>query len=168
METMTGSAALILMALAAQQAAGGDGRAAPSLGDLRSAVFLRGTCDRLLVAGTDRSSFCHTALVNLSYHQGRTSFAFADHPAGMMISFSGMGEPAGSDRGRLTLDMVTRASNGGETLESEPIEGSCEYTNPHAGRATIRCEGVAASGAFSGVFTSDGEPPHVVEIPPPQ
>ena len=164
---MTRIAALAILPLAGLVAgAAADAQPARDFGDLRSIAFLRGTCERLVVAGEDRTASCHWALTNLSYHHGRTSFAFMDNGAQTMISFSGMGEPATGNSGRLTLDMLSRASDGGAAIRSEPVEGFCEYGNPYAGRATVRCEGVTASGRFSGLFTSDGEAPELVEIPP--
>ena len=134
-------------------------------GDLRSIAFLRGTCERLVVAGEDRTESCHSALTNLAYHHGRTSFAFVDNGAQMMISFSGVAVTETGDDRRLTLDLLSRASGDGATIESEPTEGYCDYGNPRAGPTTVRCEGVTVSGRFSGLFTSDGEPPTRVEMP---
>lgn len=151
------AAAVAIGALAAS------GSAAQDSPNLQSMAILTGTCERLIVADADRSAACHGALVNLTYRNGRTSFMFSDPQAQMAISFSGTSEVRAGDVVTLTVSMITRASGSTPTVDAEPASGTCDYSNPYAGRSYVRCTGTTASGGFSGSFTTNGEPPDVVQ-----
>ena len=76
-----------------------------------------------------------------------------------MVSFSGPSEARGGALVTLALDAITIASDQSEVLSAEQATGSCEYPDPFAGRAAIRCTARTEAGTFSAAFTSDGVPP---------
>jgi hypothetical protein len=133
----------------------------------RSIGIFHGTCDRLLVAGGDRSAACRGAIVNMVYTTGRSSFAFTDGEAQMMVSFSGLGDTEGRQEGTLVLDAITTAADEGRAIETNPVIGTCAYANLASGRATIRCAGSTPKGNFAATFVSNGEPPDVRQIGQP-
>jgi hypothetical protein len=93
------------------------------------------------------------------YRDGRRSYAFSDGQQAM-VSFSGAVERQDDQRGTLTLDHISVATNPGPQVESEDATGTCEFSNPFAGEPSfIRCSGRTASGEFSASFRSDGRPP---------
>ena len=128
-------------------------------GPVREIVSVTGACQQLVVAGDDRSAGCRSPATNINYRNGRTSFAFAVDD--VMVSFSGPSETRGGDHVTLALDGITVASDKGEVLSAEEATGSCEYPDPFAGRAAIRCTARTEAGQFSAAFTSDGVPPNV-------
>src|ERR1051325_6700031 len=126
------SGATMAMALAALTAAtAGLAQGSPNL---RSMIFVTGSCERLTTPGRDRSASCRSTVVNLTYRGGRTSFAFTEADTAM-VSFSGTREIRAGDRVTLILDMISVASNPGPTLDSAAATGSCDYSNPYAGRS---------------------------------
>ena len=131
----------------------------PQEGPLREIVSVSGACEQLVVAGADRSVGCRNPATNINYRNGRTSFAFAVDD--VMVSFSGPSEARGGNQVILALDRITIASDKGEVLSAEQATGRCEYPDPFAGRAAIRCTARTEAGQFSAAFTSDGVPPNV-------
>ena len=131
----------------------------PQEGPVREIVTVTGACQQLVVAGDDRSAGCRGPATNINYRNGRTSFAFAVDD--VMVSFSGPSEARGGDLVTLTLDSITIASDKSEVLSAEQATGTCQYPDPFAGRAAIRCTGRTEAGQFSAAFTSDGVPPNV-------
>lgn len=134
--------------------------AAQEIPNWESVGAVQGECKKLVVAGRDRSSECRPAVAVLIYRDGRKSFAFSGE--GMMVSFSGTREESSGNEARLTLDAVTVASYaaGGEVAtDPSPATGTCEFSNPWAGRSYIRCVATTPSGKFRGLFNSDGRPP---------
>ena len=131
----------------------------PQEGPLREIVSVSGACQQLIVAGDDRSAGCRSPVTNINYRNGRTSFAFAVDD--VMVSFSGPSETRGGDQVILALDRITIASDRSEVLSAEQATGRCEYPDPFAGRAAIRCTATTEAGQFSAAFTSDGVPPNV-------
>ncbi|WP_316166216.1 MULTISPECIES: hypothetical protein [unclassified Bradyrhizobium] len=67
--------------------------AAPSLADARltGMVVVKGTCQKLIVAGKDRSSECKGALLNTDYDDQRTGFYFTLLD-GSVVTFSNRGD----------------------------------------------------------------------------
>ena len=137
------------------------------LSNLQSMVFLTGSCERLVVAGRDATAGCRGVVLNLNYRTGRTSFAFTEGDA-RMVSFSGMGTRAEGDVARHALDAITIAEGPEAAVESLAATGSCEYSNPYAGRSYVRCTASTEAGDYRADFTSDGQPPDVREFPPPE
>ena len=154
------AAALSLALLAGTAAA-----QAPS--NLQRMMFVTGTCERLVVAGEDVTGRCRAVVVNLTYRHGRSSFAFSDADR-RMISFSGMERSRTGEVVRQTLDLITIARGGGGEVETDgrTATGDCEFGDPFAGPAFIRCTARTAEGDYSASFTTDGEPPRVVDAPP--
>ena len=109
----------------------------PQQGPVREIVSVSGACQQLIVAGADRSAGCRGPATNINYRNGRTSFAFAVDD--VMVSFSGPSEARGGALVTLTLDAITIASDQSEVLSAEQATGRCEYPDPFAGRAAIRC-----------------------------
>jgi len=133
--------------------------------DVRSMIFLSGTCERMVLAGEDVSQYCRGPVYSTTYHSGRVSFAFpaSDRPSGtdFIISFSGTEERRDGETVQLLLDRITIAPNVDENASTTEAEGICEYGDPAAGPIRISCAGRTQAGDFIGVFASDGKAPTV-------
>ena len=138
---------------------------AQDLSQLRSWIFLRGTCERLVIAGKDVTGACRETVVNMTYHYGRSSFGFSDGSA-RMVSFSGTEQIREGDVVRQTLDAISIATQGAlaPDVASAPASGTCIFSDPYRGRSFIRCSARTRDGEFAASFTSNGEPPQVHEF----
>ncbi|MEE8631433.1 MULTISPECIES: hypothetical protein [Methylobacterium] len=125
---------------------------------------LKGTCDKLVVAGKDVTPTCGDGLANLV--QGRrTSFDFTSSD-GTTISFSGTGMPQDRQE-EVGVDalqpvsaviLTVKGSDGGITRDTLMTVGSCRFPASPPGRSIVACSADTQRGRFEGTFTtvSDG------------
>lgn len=129
----------------------------------KTLVFLKGSCERLMLPSDDLTPSCKPTLVNLLYRNGRSSFAFSDGDRSM-ISFSGMGQKVSGDLATQPVDHMTISTAAGTAVKSEDATGICEFSNAYKGEAFVRCTGKTTSGEFSASFRTDGSVPNIQEF----
>lgn len=122
-------------------------------------TFVRGTCAKLILAGTDMTASCDPTLVNVAYPSGGSSFMFV--LAGKaMVSFFGRDTPATENHSTIYLQRVSFRDSGPDN-PSSVVSGECTYTNPFAGPAVVDCDADSKDGPFKAIFTTDGGQPLV-------
>jgi hypothetical protein len=157
--SLHGKAAPLLLAaclLPASSAAAQGG-----LDNLASVATLRGRCVRLVVRGAEARP-CGAQIINTAHTDGRSGFSFFTD--GEVIDFAGQDSAAVGDRATLEVDtMIVARTDTRGPLRPRTISarGTCTYTNPYAGVATITCTAVTSEGEFSALFRSDGNPPNI-------
>jgi hypothetical protein len=129
----------------------------------KTAIFLKGDCQRLALPTANLTPTCKGALVNMLYQDGRSSFMFSDSDRSM-ISFSGVGQHFAGDVATQPIDHVSIAGSGGAEVKSEDATGSCEFGNAYKGPTFVRCTANTASGIFTASFRTDGSRPDVVNF----
>ena len=152
------AAALALAALLPTSPASAQG----GLDNLVAIATMSGTCERLALPDRDLTRECAGRIGNSIHGDGRSGFAFFSGHA--VISFAGQDSAAVGDRATLHVDeiLITRTDPGSAPRpEIISAAGTCIYTNPYAGVATITCEAAARQGRYSAHFRSDGRPPDV-------
>ncbi|MBN9082775.1 MAG: hypothetical protein BGP04_01125 [Rhizobiales bacterium 62-17] len=125
-------------------------------------LTLKGTCQHLSGPGL-KSGPCHDTLMNTSYPDGRSGLYFVSRDK-QIITFSGMGKhqvKQGEDAVVQPVDLIV-FGNKGNTRRLQAV-GSCRFTNPYAGRATVECEATAQTGQYRASFISDGSTPTVLD-----
>ena len=129
------------------------------LDNLASVAILRGQCVSLVVRGAAGRP-CGAQILNSAHSDGRSGFSFFTD--GEVVDFVGQDSAAVGDRATLQVDtkIVARTDTHGP-LRPHLIRasGTCTYTNPYAGVATITCTAATPEGEFSALFRSDGNPP---------
>ncbi|TFF19858.1 hypothetical protein E3C22_19530 [Jiella endophytica] len=126
-----------------------------------SMMTMSGRCDKLLVGGHDMTRFCEGKILSTAYPSGRVGFYFVLRN-GAIVTFSGNDVPNPTPQtDRLFIDKLITNLGDGIPSASEPAIGSCDYSNPYAGKpAFVRCIGKGAAGEpFRASFTTDGRPP---------
>ncbi|WP_315812033.1 hypothetical protein [Bradyrhizobium sp. SZCCHNR2028] len=136
--------------------------AAPSRADARltGMVVVKGTCQKLIVAGEDRSSECKGALLNTDYDDQRTGFYFTLLD-GSVVTFSNRGdlqEQPGPDKFVTPVDMMIIGQSR-KTINKVTAKGQCRHGNPFKGPDLIECTADSEIGRFEGLFLSNGEKP---------
>jgi hypothetical protein len=127
---------------------------------IESMYFFKGTCARLVTPAGDRSAQCNTALVVVSYSNGRHSFWFSI-PHQSLVAFSGLMETQSGNESALQLDLLSVTSDP-KDVHAAPGTGTCTFSDPWKGIARVNCRGSTAEGQFAGDFTTDGQPPEGV------
>ncbi|HEV2572744.1 MAG TPA: hypothetical protein VGU72_13505 [Beijerinckiaceae bacterium] len=125
-------------------------------------LTLKGSCQHLSGPGL-KSGTCHDTLMNTSYPDGRSGLYFVSHDK-QIVTFSGMGEnqiKQGEDAVVQPIDLIV-FGNKGNTRRLQAV-GSCRFTNPYTGRATVECEATAQTGQYRASFISDGSTPTVLD-----
>ena len=153
MPGLIASAALTLLAATPTTAQNG-------LDNLASVATLEGTCEQLVVAGRDVAAECAGHLINSAHTDGRSGFSF--FAAGRVVDFVGADSAYVGNSATLHVDTILIAHAQGPTPprpENMPARGTCTYTNPYAGVATILCAADTAQGPFRVRFRSNGNPP---------
>lgn len=141
--------------------------AATGHSDLMVSAMLSGTCERLVVFGTNFSDHCDGRIVQSVYNNGRAGFALAIGDKGGAATFSGIerGKPD-ADSQLQSLDKVIFTIG----LEEVPpnvtaVTGSCVYGNPYKGPVTISCQGADADNKpYLLQFRTDGSPPSITDF----
>lgn len=127
----------------------------------QAAVTLKGTCEKLIIAGLDASTHCKGTLMN-SADRGRTTFDFSAYD-GHTLSFSGNGAP--QDRTEDTdplqpINLVTPGTSSDKGVVRTPTVavGACRFATPEPGKTAIVCEATAPDGrAYAGTFVTQAE-----------
>jgi hypothetical protein len=128
------------------------------LDNLAAVATLRGECVRLVVRG--RTQPCGAQIINSAHTDGRSGFSFFTD--GEVVDFAGQDSAAVGDRATLHVDTMILARTdtpGPPRPQTISAHGTCTYTNPYAGVATIACNAITPQGEFSALFRSDGHPP---------
>lgn len=120
------------------------------------AFTISGTCNRLVTPKGDQTPACDTALVNLAFTSGKSSFIATIRDEGS-VSFFGRDSAAKGDIATIKLTTVIL---GGEDLKTKSVElsakGECTYTNPNKGPIHVDCAADTARGRYELSFVSDG------------
>lgn len=142
-------------------------QAATGLSDLIVTAMLSGTCERLVVFGTNFSDHCDGRIVQSVYDNGGVGFTLAIGDKGGAATFSGIeGGKPDADSQLQSLDKVVFTIG----LEEVPpnvtaVMGSCVYGNPYKGPVTISCQGTDADNKpYLLQFRTDGSPPSVKDF----
>ena len=143
--------------------------ASETLGTPISVYMMRGVCSRLVFSGRNATDRCVPRVINASYVNGRTSFIFTVGDLAI-VSFSGVRV----DQVKITSNKVSQPVDSvtltllGMGSATHPVTtkavGSCVYTNPYEGRATVSCSAQTSEGLMLGTFTSNGLPPEEAEF----
>ena len=127
--------------------------------DIATVAHLGGECRKLVIGDTDASAHCEPKVVNVAYDTGKSSFQFVARGKAV-IGFFGTDNRAKGDEAVLDVEKITLNLLMGTPSTSDDAKGSCTYTNPYAGRSTIRCKAVVTRGqTFEASFVSDGKEP---------
>ncbi|GJD50129.1 hypothetical protein OPKNFCMD_2866 [Methylobacterium crusticola] len=126
---------------------------------------LKGTCERLVVAGRDVTPTCGDSVIN-AVQGRRTTFDFSASD-GTTVSFSGTGMPqepqpeVGVDASQPVSAVVVsvKAADGGISRDTLMTVGTCRFPQAGPGRSTVACAADTQRGRFEGTFTTDGAPP---------
>jgi hypothetical protein len=135
--------------------------AGPGRADARltGMAIVKGTCQKLVVAGKDRSSECKGMLLNTDYDDQRTGFYFTLLDGGV-VTFSNRGdleEKSGPDEITSPVDMVITTRN--QKINKVDAKGRCRFGDPFKGPALLECTAESKGGHFEGTFLSNGEKP---------
>ena len=139
------------------------GQPQPSAADggLAAIATLTGTCERLVVAGEEKTDGCRAMIGNTIYRTGRSGFTFfVDGDSGLVLTFSGADSAAEGDQATIVLDKIVFTPTG--PLQETTVlraAGRCTYTNPYIGPSRVDCSASTESGRYSATFISDGRPP---------
>lgn len=131
-------------------------------------ISMNGMCQKLIGYDTDVSDKCVNRLANAEWSDGHTSFLFVVHNEASQdatISFSGNGKKQihkDADTVVQPIDYVF-GTFAGKTDKIKAV-GTCLFTNPYKGKATVRCTADTAMGRFTGVFLTDGNEPDVKDM----
>ncbi|UFZ02495.1 hypothetical protein LQG66_24820 [Bradyrhizobium ontarionense] len=138
----------------------GSGRADSRLTGM---AIVKGTCQKLVIAGKDRSLECTGSLLNTDYDDQRTGVYFTLLDGGV-ITFSNRGdleERAGSDKHVAPVDLVIIGQYPNKKINRVAAKGRCRYGNPFKGPSLIECSADSELGRFEATFLSNGEKPEV-------
>jgi hypothetical protein len=136
----------------------------PNLTDIAS---LKGTCERLVMAGNNLSQGCGGTIIQSIYSTGRTGFTVLVGDKGTAVTFSGIeGEKPDADSQLQSVDMVILNLNiQGVAPTSTKASGSCAYSNPFKGPMTISCQAVDTDKkAYLLQFRTDGNEPLMTDL----
>lgn len=140
---------------------------ATGFSDMIVTAMLSGTCERLVVFGTNFSDHCGSRIVQSVYNNGRAGFTLAIGDKGGAATFSGIeGMKPDADSQLQSLDKVVFTIG----IEEVPpnvaaVTGSCVYGNPYKGPVTISCQGTDADNKpYLLQFRTDGSPPSITDI----
>ena len=113
-----------------------------------------GTCRKLTLAGTDRTSDCKDVLLNTRYVDGRTGFYFLTLD-GTMITFSSHNQlaPQQPSTSRIyAVDSIIFKIEG--EIRKMPARGACRRADPTHASSTLRCRADSEMGKFEGEFVA--------------
>ena len=131
---------------------------------LTGMATVMGTCQKLVIAGQDRSLECTGRLLNTDYDDRRTGFYFILLNGGV-ITFSNRGdleERAGPDKRVAPVDLVIIGQYPNKKIDRVPAKGRCRYGNLFKGRPSlIECSADSELGRFEATFLSNGEKPEL-------
>jgi hypothetical protein len=132
-----------------------------------SLTFISGRCESLK-NGSKTEYACKPVLTSFKYSNGRESFSYFEAKpknasGGIVVSFSGIDPDAMRNADGAIVKKIDLVVTGtaAAPLTQLKADGTCTYTDPFAGKATIVCQADTALGRFSGRFQSDGVPPVV-------
>lgn len=135
--------------------------------DVIVTAMLSGTCERLVVFGTNFSDHCDGRIVQSVYDNGRAGFTLAIGDKGRAATFSGIErDKPDADSQLQSLDKVV-FTIGIEKVPPNvtPVTGSCVYGNPYKGPVTISCQGTDADNKpYLLQFRTDGSPPSITDF----
>jgi hypothetical protein len=138
----------------------GSGRADSRLTGM---AIMTGACQKLVIAGQDRSLECTGRLLNTDYDDHRTGFYFMLLNGGM-ITFSNRGDleqRAGPDKRVSPVDLVMIGEYPSKKINSVAAKGRCKYGNPFKGPSLIECSADSELGHFEATFLSSGQKPEM-------
>lgn len=138
----------------------GSGRADSRLTGM---AIIKGTCQKLVIAGKDRSLECTGNLLNTDYDDQRTGFYFTLLNGGV-ITFSNRGdlqERTRPDKRVTLVDIVIIGQYPDKTINRVAARGRCRYGNPFKGPSLVECSADSELGRFEATFLSNGEKPEM-------
>ena len=133
---------------------------------LRALSFFAGKCERLIIAGTDRTSSCETKMISSEFADTRSGFYFV-LSEGPVLSFNGLRDAQRNPDSRTEvqrIDTIIYGHRGNE--EKSQAVGTCEFGNPLSGPIRINCAATTSRGSYQGTFISDGKPPDIKQFSP--
>ena len=134
-------------------------RQSGGLQNMKSVIFAKGKCDRLIIFGNDKSAQCKPALINSEFKDSRTGFYFSASDS-IIVTFSGMGDNQVKEDKDTAVQPIDRVIVGGAGEPSNiPAVGECRFTNPYKGPAPVHCTATTKLGKFEGNFVTDGNEP---------
>jgi len=152
--------AATMLAAGALLVSAGPGRADSRLTGMAT---VKGTCQKLVIAGQDRSLECTGRLLNTDYDDQRTGFYFILLNGGV-ITFSNRGDlekKVGPDKRVTPVDLVIIGQYPDKKIDRVAAKGRCRYGNPFKGPSLIECSADSELGRFEATFLSDGEKPEM-------
>lgn len=138
---------------------------APEAQPYRYVAIIPGDCERLILAGRDRTVGCRDKLVNVDFGDGRVAFVFTSpSESGLVVTtFLGRASVQNDLRSyRLEVDEISTttidaAGNPANVVVS--AAGHCVMSgDPTQERARFECTAERPSGATAATFLSAGEP----------
>lgn len=108
------------------------------------------------------SEGCQGPVIQSIYKSGRTGFTVGFGEKGVAITFSGMnGKKPDANSQLQTLDLlIFNLGIEGVDPETDEIDGSCSYSNPHLGPMNINCHATdKEGGGYLLEFRTDGSEP---------
>lgn len=132
---------------------------------LRWIVDVHGFCDRFIAYDKDVTDRCDDKVANAEYSDGRNSFYFTSSDGVLVVTFSGEGKRQihqGADVVVQPLDLIL-ANFQGQISRIKAV-GTCKFTNPYKGKASIICDADTPQGQFSGSFKTDGSEPKMTQF----
>jgi hypothetical protein len=129
-------------------------------------AMLTGSCEKLVLAGSDSSSGCDGKLLNTNYRDSRSGFYFVTRD-GATLTFSGLGNnqvKPHRDRAVQPIDLIIFGYQGKH--DRRKAVGQCDFTNPENRPSRIVCRAITESGVFEAEFVTDGTPPRVTRMTP--
>lgn len=127
---------------------------------LRATAVVKGFCNKFIAYDKDVTDRCDDKVVNAEYSDGRNSFTFISTDGVLVVTFSGEGKKQihlGADVTVQPLDLIL-ANFQGQGSQMKAV-GTCKFTNPYDGKASITCAADTPPGQFSGSFITDGDEP---------
>lgn len=128
-------------------------------------AVIGGACERLVLAGRDRTAGCRGELVNVDFGDGRVAFAFTSpsEQGAVVTTFLGHASRQPDLRNyRLEVDeisTVTRGKSGAPTNVAERVSGHCAMQgDPTREPARFECTAKREGGQTSATFVSAGAP----------
>ena len=133
--------------------------ARPKQDQIESLAFESGTCKTLVTLSKDLTDVCGAKLVNTTWRSGRAGFYFVT-TTGIAVTFSGMGDGQIHPNPDVAIQPVDLLIFG-KDHETQKAVGSCRFSNPFHGVATVDCEAQTAVGEFKASFVTDGNEPDI-------
>jgi hypothetical protein len=131
-------------------------------------IGMDGSCENLeAFAVVLKSGECQDKVINANFSDGRLDFTFFAHNQNgdAVFSFSGDGRrqiKTTADDVTQPIDAIIATFAGTTTTHS--AAGTCHYSNPYKGKASVSCKADTDQGMFAASFLTDGKDPTITNM----